>query len=67
MNETNLILDSLLLCSAQGSSSSGLSFESVLEQLVKTIMTDFPEEYNYDAAVEKYPFNPKESMNTVLT
>jgi len=30
-------------------------------------MTDFPDEYNYEAAVNKYPFNPKESMNTVLT
>ncbi|CAD8159976.1 unnamed protein product [Paramecium pentaurelia] len=67
MNETNLILESLLLCSAQGSSSSGQSFEQVLEQLVKTIMTDFPDEFNYEQATEKYPFNPKESMNTVLT
>lgn len=30
-------------------------------------MTDFPEEFNYEQATEKYPFNPKESMNTVLT
>jgi dynein heavy chain len=30
-------------------------------------MTDFPDEYNYEQATEKYPFNPRESMNTVLT
>lgn len=30
-------------------------------------MNDFPEEYNYEQIAEMYPFNPKESMNTVLT
>lgn len=30
-------------------------------------MHDFPEEFNYEKIAEIYPFNPKESMNTVLT
>lgn len=30
-------------------------------------MSDFPDEFDYMAATEKYPFNPRESMNTVLT
>lgn len=30
-------------------------------------MSDFPDEFDYLAATEKYPFNPRESMNTVLT
>ncbi|CAD8104239.1 unnamed protein product [Paramecium sonneborni] len=67
MNETNLIQDSFLLYSAQGRSSNGQSFEQVLEQLVKTIMTNFPDEFNYEQGTEKYPFNSKESMNTILT
>jgi dynein heavy chain len=67
MNETNLILDNLLLCSAEGGGAAGQSFESVLEMLVHSIISDFPDEFDYEKAVEAYPFDPKESMNTVLT
>jgi dynein heavy chain len=30
-------------------------------------MRDFPHEFEYEKTVALYPFNPKESMNTVLT
>jgi dynein heavy chain len=30
-------------------------------------MSDFPDEFDYEKTVALYPFNPKESMNTVLT
>lgn len=35
--------------------------------MVNNIMSDFPDEYDYEKVVSLYPFNPSESMNTVLT
>jgi len=67
INETNLLLNSLLLCSSEGSSGEGASMEEMLNKLVQTILSDFPAEYDIDAAIKKYPVEYKESMNTVLT
>ena len=67
INETNLLLESLLLCSSQSEESKGLSQEEILTKLVNTILADFPKEYDLGEIVKKYPVEYTESMNTVLT
>jgi dynein heavy chain, axonemal len=67
LNETNLLLDSLLLCSESGSSVEGASTEDILKKIIQTILHDFPEEFNVEKVMEKYPVKYEESMNTVLT
>lgn len=67
INETNLLLESLLLCSSQTEEAKGLSQEEILTKLVQTILGDFPKEYNVDEVMKQYPVEYSESMNTVLT
>ena len=67
INETNLLLNSLLLCSSQSEESKGLSQEDILAKLVNTILVDFPKEFDLDEITKKYPVDYNESMNTVLT
>lgn len=67
IGETNLLLDSLLLCQSESGSSEAGSFEETLKKLVDTIRSDFPGPFDTQKASEKYPVSYKESMNTVLT
>ena len=57
----------MLLCSSEGGSSEGKSMESVLGGLVKSILSDFPNEYPIDEIIKQFPVTYTESMNTVLT
>jgi dynein heavy chain len=45
MIETNQVFDSLL-CPSEGGGQAGQSFQSTLEQLVHTIMSDFLDEFD---------------------
>lgn len=46
INETNLLLDSVLLCSAESGGSKGQSLEEIIEKLIQSILGDFPEAYD---------------------
>ena len=67
INETNLLLDSVLACSSEFGGGEGQSAEDILEKLIQTILGDFPQSYNVPEIIKKYPVEYKESMNTVLT
>ena len=67
IGETNLLLDSLLLCQSESGSSESSSQEDVLKKLIDSIRSDFPGPFDIQKASEKYPVSYKESMNTVLT
>ncbi len=67
IGETNLLLDSLLLCQSESGSSESTSQEDVLKKLIDSIRSDFPGPFDIQKASEKYPVSYKESMNTVLT
>jgi len=67
INETNALLESVLLCSSESSGGQGQSQEEILDKLIQTILGDFPEQYNIADIMKLYPVEYKESMNTVLT
>ena len=68
INETNLLFESLLICSqTTGGSGKGLSLEETLDALATNILNDFPLPFNEEDAALKYPFCVTESMNTVIT
>lgn len=67
INETLLLFNSVLACSAEGQGSESASLESLLEEICKKILEDFPNMFNIEEASAKYPVEYKESMNTVLT
>jgi len=70
--ETNLLLDSILLTLDSGSSGGGKSQEEILEDLANDILAKLdaflPNEKGFDVELvaEKYPVLYEESMNTVL-
>ena len=67
INETLLLFNSVLTCSAEGQGSESTSLESLLEEICRKILDDFPNMFNLEEATQKYPVEYKESMNTVLT
>lgn len=69
INETNLLLNSILLCSSAEATGGegGKSSENMLEKLISSIMQGFPELFNIEEAMKKYPVKYEESMNTVIT
>ena len=67
INETNLLLDSVLACSSDFGGGEGQSAEDMLDKLIQTILGDFPLPYDVGEIMKKYPVEYKESMNTVLT
>ena len=67
INETNLLLESLLMCSSEAGGGGGGSAGDMLDKLVQTILGDFPEPFDVPEIMKKYPVAYKESMNTVLT
>lgn len=66
MNESSALLESLLACSSESSSSKGASLEDTLNSLVDAILTDFPKQFDLEAVIAKYPVIYEQSMNTVL-
>ncbi len=49
------MLDSILLCSADSGGGQGSSAEDMLEKLIQTILGDFPEPYDVNEIMKKYP------------
>ena len=67
INETLLLFESVLSCSAQDKGSESASVDTLLEEICRKILEDFPNIFNLEEASQKYPVAYKESMNTVLT
>lgn len=67
MKETNLLFESLLLCSQEGGSSSANQGDEILRNVIGSILKDFPQEFDLPKVLEKYPVAYGDSMNTVLT
>eukprot|EP01016_Furgasonia_blochmanni_P037108 TRINITY_DN4329_c0_g1_i8.p1 TRINITY_DN4329_c0_g1~~TRINITY_DN4329_c0_g1_i8.p1 ORF type:complete len:618 (+),score=166.94 TRINITY_DN4329_c0_g1_i8:79-1854(+) len=67
LNETGLLLNSILLCQSESGGGESSSQDEVLNKLITTIMHDFPQEFNVAEAIKLYPVVYTESMNTVLT
>ncbi len=67
INETNLLLESVLMCSSESGPGEGQSLEQVLDKLIQTILSDFPDQYHIADVTAKFPVEYTESMNTVLT
>lgn len=51
INETNSLLDSVLLCSSESGGGHGQSHEDILERLIQSILGDFPEPYDVNAVM----------------
>lgn len=64
--ETDLLLDSILLTQSRASAVGGKSKEEVLSELAADIAGKVPHEFDLEAAYYKYPVEYFESMNTVL-
>ena len=67
LNETGLLLGSLLACQSQSGDTKTASLEDVLSKVCQAILSDFPRPYDVEATIAKYPVKYEESMNTVLT
>lgn len=57
----------MLACNETKGGSEGDGMEVLLEKVIENIMNDFPEEYDIETVMKKYPVVYGESMNTVLT
>jgi len=67
LNETGLLLNSLMACQSQSGDTKTASLEDVLAKVCQAILSDFPKPFNVEAVSAKYPVMYEESMNTVLT
>ncbi|ERL86097.1 hypothetical protein D910_03511 [Dendroctonus ponderosae] len=65
--ETNLLLSSTLLTQdAMSASSSSKSPDEIVMEVASAILAQLPNDFDRDAAMEKYPVSYAQSMNTVL-
>jgi len=67
MQETNLLLNSLMLTQSRDSSAGGVSAEDIIASTSEDILNRLPPDFNLELAIAKYPVTYLESMNTVLT
>ncbi|TNM97969.1 hypothetical protein fugu_014215 [Takifugu bimaculatus] len=64
--ETNQLLNGVLLTLPRQTSGGGKSPQQVVEELAEDILSKLPQNFDLQAVVEKYPVKYEESMNTVL-
>lgn len=67
IGESNLLFDTLMLCSGGGSGEGGGKQDDQLKQIVDNIQHGFPDVFDVDHASKAYPVKYEDSMNTVLT
>ena len=67
IGESNLLFDTLMLCSGGGSGEGGGKQDDQLKQIVDNIQHGFPDVFDVDHASKVYPVKYEDSMNTVLT
>ncbi|KAI5095774.1 dynein heavy chain 12, axonemal isoform X1 [Silurus meridionalis] len=67
LQQTKLLFDSLILTQGGGSNGGGSSAsDNNLLDIASDILSKLPENFNIEAALEKFPVRYEESMNTVL-
>ncbi|KAI5612480.1 dynein heavy chain 12, axonemal isoform X1 [Silurus asotus] len=67
LQQTKLLFDSLILTQGGGSKGGGSSAsDNSLLDIASDILSKLPENFNIEAALEKFPVQYEESMNTVL-
>jgi dynein heavy chain len=69
-NETNLLFTSIISTRSGGGGGGeegGKSFDELVEEVADGILSQLPPDFNLELASKKYPTDPMESMNTVLT
>ncbi|XP_061667239.1 dynein axonemal heavy chain 12-like [Syngnathoides biaculeatus] len=67
LQQTKLLLDSLLLTQGRGSKGGGSSgSDNALYDITNNILTKLPNNFDIKVSLNKYPVIYKESMNTVL-
>uniref|UniRef100_H2RM44 Dynein axonemal heavy chain 3 n=1 Tax=Takifugu rubripes TaxID=31033 RepID=H2RM44_TAKRU len=64
--ETNQLLNGVLLTLPRQTSGGGKSPQQVVEELAEDILSKLPQNFDLQEVVEKYPVKYEESMNTVL-
>uniref|UniRef100_A0A3B5R7T6 Dynein axonemal heavy chain 3 n=1 Tax=Xiphophorus maculatus TaxID=8083 RepID=A0A3B5R7T6_XIPMA len=64
--ETNQLLDGILLTLPRQSGGGGKSPQEVVEELSEDILTKLPQDFDIQLVMELYPVVYEESMNTVL-
>jgi len=67
IGESNLLFDTLLLCGGGGGGGDSSKQDDQLRQIVDSVLHGFPDVFDVDHAVSKYPVKYEDSMNTVLT
>ena len=66
LQETRLLLDSVMMTVGQLSSTGGAG-DSALSEITTDILSKIPKNFDIEKAIRDYPVAYKESMNTVLT
>lgn len=66
LQETNQLLDSLMLTQSRDASGGGKSFEDTIREVAEDILARLPSNFDIEAAINKYPVDYNNSMNTVL-
>jgi len=66
MQETNLLLDSLLLTQSRDAAGGGKSPEEIIGEVAADILDNLPPNFDTEAVARKYPQDYYDSMNTVL-
>ncbi len=66
LQETNLLLDSLMLTQSRGASGGAASFEAVVGDVAAEVLARLPPLFDIEAVQAQFPQDYYNSMNTVL-
>jgi dynein heavy chain len=66
LQETTLLLESVMLTMSRDSAAGGLTFEETLGAVAHDILERLPQDFDLEAVSERYPQDYYNSMNTVL-
>ena len=66
LQESNLLLESLMLTQSSDSSGGGMSYEETVQSITEEILSKLSPEFDIEIAGQKFPQDYHNSMNTVL-
>ena len=66
LQESNLLLESLMLTQSSDSSGGGTSYEETVQSITEEILSKLSPEFDIEIAGQKFPQDYHNSMNTVL-